>query len=451
MASRRWARMIKAGVIASQNDYHNINQALELIEQNRVNGELSAQNKAIKARILAAMPDQKSRVDSIALYEELFRTNKPSAKQRLLLARLYELTGQWSKCREQMIAAMADAPNDRDLIATYVEMSLRHREFSDVSLFIDRLAKVAPNWDYVTAARGKLLVKQGNVVKGVEIIKSLVPKSITVSNVVSVREVAQLLAELQQYDEAEKLYRDYVAQKPDETRALANFLAISPNGDIHEVLELSEKDLDVSVPRRAEAIANALTALRNHRVDIQPADYELVESWITKSLNDDPNSIAYTLQLAELHDIQGHYDEAEANYRTVINTEGVTDTQLAIAENNLAYLLSLSGRNVDEALERIEDAILRLGPLPQLLDTRGMVYLALKQPENARRDFSAAVTEDAGAMTYYHLALSEQAMGDRRAAARSFESAKSHGFVDTNLSRLERSQYDQLMQGISEG
>ena len=451
MASLRWARLVKAGIIAAGNNFRTTSEALALIEQNKVDGELDAQNKAVKARILAARSDQQSRKEAVALYEEVFEGRNPSSVERITLARLYELTGQWSRCRDVMFAAMSDDPNNQKVISLYIEMSMRHREFADVKLFIDRLEGLAPDSKYVKAARGRLLVNQGDVIKGVALIKSLVPKTVTDANALEVRSVADLLSNLQQHEAAEQLYRDYVAQRPDDVRYLARFLASYPDADLREALKFAEQDLDVSIPRRAEAIASGLTALRNHRVDVEPADYDRVKSWIDKALADDPNSISHTLQLAELNDIKGDYDQAEALYHKVIATESVTDTQIAIAENNLAYLLALSGRAGEDALPMIEDAITRLGPISQLLDTRGMVYLKLNQVENALSDFEGAVVEEASGMGFYHLALAQQASGDIRAATRSFDSAKSNGFRDTNLSRLERPQFDQLMQVLGDG
>jgi tetratricopeptide (TPR) repeat protein len=375
---------------------------------------------------------------------------QPTAAERLTLARLYELTGQWSRCREVMFAAMSEAPGNAQLIGTFIEMSMRHREFADVSLFIERLDKLAPNEDFVKAARGRLLIHQGDVLKGVELIKSLAPTTVTDENVDKLRSIADLLTRLQQHEEAEKMYRAFTAQRPADSRFLARFLATYPEADVHEALQLAEQDLSVSLPRRAEAIANGLTALRNHRVVLEPADYDLVESWINTALADDPNSVSHTLQLAELNDIKGSFDKAEALYRKVIATEGLTDTQMAIAENNLSYLLALTGRAGDEALPMVEDAINRLGPISQLLDTRGMVYLAMEKYGPALSDFEGAIVEEASGMGYYHLALAQQANGDRQAAARSFDSAKSSGFRDTNLSRLERPQFDQLMQVLGE-
>jgi len=66
------------------------------------------------------------------------------------------------------------------------------------------------------------------------------------------------------------------------------------------------------------------------------------------------------------------WDEAEKEYRAVIQT----DPSNAMALNNLAYLLSQHGGDLDEALNLAQQAAQALPDLPEVSDTLGAVYLA---------------------------------------------------------------------------
>ena len=77
---------------------------------------------------------------------------------------------------------------------------------------------------------------------------------------------------------------------------------------------------------------------------------------------------------------------------------------LATSYNNLAWLLALKDDQGKEALVDIDNAIKLVGPLPDYLDTRGVIYLNLKKTQDAIKDLQSAVEADPSPPKLFHLA-----------------------------------------------
>lgn len=101
---------------------------------------------------------------------------------------------------------------------------------------------------------------------------------------------------------------------------------------------------------------------------------------------------------------------------------------IAVAKNDLAYLLADEGVDLDRALRLAEEASQALGELPAVADTLGFVYLKKALHEPALQQFQRAVIlakgRDADQSVYhYHMGLALQALGRNGEAAAAFEQA----------------------------
>jgi tetratricopeptide (TPR) repeat protein len=145
------------------------------------------------------------------------------------------------------------------------------------------------------------------------------------------------------------------------------------------------------------------------------------------------------LALADLRDLQGRYDDAQALYRRVLEQ----DPGNALAINNLAVLLALQQKG-DEALDLTRRGIEAAGPAPALLDTRALVYLTTGQAGKAVPDLEDAVAQQPTASRYYRLAQAYRSVRDRNAATLAFQRAKSMGLTASVLHPLERADYEKV-------
>ena len=156
---------------------------------------------------------------------------------------------------------------------------------------------------------------------------------------------------------------------------------------------------------------------------------------------------------AELLDLQGKYDQVVEVYRDTLADKNITDAQKALVGNNLGYLLAMrkgsSAAELDEALKMVNTAIDILGPTSDLLDTRAMVYVARREPEQAVKDLDTSITEEPNGSKFFHLALAQLDAGQTDKAKSSFKRAQDdYGFTASELSALERPQFDRLKSGL---
>ena len=151
-----------------------------------------------------------------------------------------------------------------------------------------------------------------------------------------------------------------------------------------------------------------------------------------------------------LRDFQRNFAEAEKVYRGILSRTDTPAQSRAEVMNNLAFLLAMQGRDVEEALKLINDAISIYGPQSDMLDTRGVVSLMKGDTKQAIADLSDAVlATDPRPIKYVHLAMAQAAAKDLAGARRSLEKAKSLKFNRDDLSPLEKSKFEELLKQLN--
>jgi Tfp pilus assembly protein PilF len=161
-----------------------------------------------------------------------------------------------------------------------------------------------------------------------------------------------------------------------------------------------------------------------------------VEGWIAKARRIDPGSVVLRLLEAELRSLEARPADAEVIYRELLASNELDATQKAIVSNNLAFHLAKPA-TVTEAQELIDRAIDEIGPLPDLLDTRGMVFLAAGKNREAVADLQEAVLQ-ASDVKFLHLAWAQLQAGDQSAARQALESGRRKGLAAPRLSPADR-------------
>ena len=148
--------------------------------------------------------------------------------------------------------------------------------------------------------------------------------------------------------------------------------------------------------------------------------------------------------------------DAKALYERVIKqgpqAAGSTNINYLIATsyNNLAWLLALKDNQGKNALMDVDNAIKLGGPLPNYLDTRGVVYLGLKQTQDAINDLEKAVEADPSPAKLFHLAQAYLQANNKEKARRYWKDARGKkldqmGYGPGGLHPLERSAYQKVL------
>jgi tetratricopeptide (TPR) repeat protein len=193
----------------------------------------------------------------------------------------------------------------------------------------------------------------------------------------------------------------------------------------------------------------AVNVLRSQGDRAQAIDFARVEAWFEQALKEKANDKAVQLQLASLRDLQDRYDDLIKIYRDYLARKDISDRERAVVWNNLAYVLAGKGKDVPEALGMINQAIKIVGPVPELLDTRGVVALALGKTPDAIADFQRAIAENPSGMKQFHLALAQMAAGDRAAARRALKAAHdTYQLTAGEVPKLEQAKYRQLVANL---
>ncbi len=127
------------------------------------------------------------------------------------------------------------------------------------------------------------------------------------------------------------------------------------------------------------------------------------------------------LQLADLMDQRGKYDVAVNHLREVI--KDANEPNNVVALNNLAWLLA-HNNEAEHALEYINKAIDGLGKRPELLDTRGVIYMNLGKTDKALADLKEATKDSTSANRLFHLARAHYLARDRDNAIKELTKAR---------------------------
>src|SRR5207302_1233544 len=115
--------------------------------------------------------------------------------------------------------------------------------------------------------------------------------------------------------------------------------------------------------------------------------------------------------------------------------------------NNLAYLLAYRAEKTAEAMSLINRAIDLAGQVPDLLDTRALIYMKLGTPQRALNDLDNAIQDAPSASLYFHRAQAQR-LSDRIGAIASLKKARELKLDRGSLHALEQPAYDDLLKSL---
>jgi len=235
---------------------------------------------------------------------------------------------------------------------------------------------------------------------------------------------------------ADKVFTQFAELSSEGAVARAEFLGRQKRAE--EALDILESRWDDLSLERVLA-----TAVQVARVQEDPKAWApRIEPWFVKAKRVDPGSVVIQLLQAELLALDAKLEDAETIYRTLLTKTDIDMTQKAIISNNLAFHLAKPG-STTEARKLIDEAIDELGPLPDLLDTRGMIHMAAGESQEAVADFSEAVLQPTD-VKFLHLAWAQFEAGDKSAAKASLDAGRRRGLTASRLSPEDRDRLAKL-------
>ncbi len=337
-----------------------------------------------------------------------------------------------------MLSAIASHSDDLQSLIYFAEMLIEHDQPEEAARYIDRADEIlsrgsqsntTPIAQGIRLLRARLLAKEGKKEEAARILEASVPRPLSHNQLDLLVRVGQTMEGLGLLEAAEKMLQEYSALDPKlGPVALAGFYG--RRGDIERSFALLDKARRESQPM-TELLPVALSSLRAFPDKITVEQTQMLDHWGQAALATSDNPRQLKMLLAELYDLQGHYDDVERIYRDLLADPKATAVEQAIVDNNLAFILAAidpSPQRGAESQKLIERAIAVLGPTPELLDTRALAYLAQGKVEQAAADLRAAVVDKPTTSNYYHLAQVEKQLGNNDAARDAIEKAQElHG------------------------
>jgi tetratricopeptide (TPR) repeat protein len=412
-------------VLASGTDYARFAEALKLVgleldaagrlKEEKSAAEEGSDGQRARARVLASQGQRQFRQKAIELLEGLAKKRALSPDDQYVLALLYDAEGKADRAREKL-QELAQLPTHTPQYLAQYAMTLIARRKEDADLdeaerMIGWLAKlekdreVGPNEYASVELRARLLEARG---KG---------------------------------KEAEKLLRAHAGRaraKPEEV--LLVLASLTRQKRYAESFALCERVWKEG-KCKPEAIGGVSVALLRVIPDLTDAQAEQVEQHLLSAIEANPKSTVLLMHLSDLYDKRGEFAKAEETYRAVLAKE----PNNVVALNNLAWMLATRGGDATEALRHINTAVSGMGRRADLLDTRGLVYLALKQHEKALADLAEAASDAPTPTRLFHLARAQHETRRPHEAIRTLREAKKKGLDLSKIHPIERDECRKLL------
>jgi tetratricopeptide (TPR) repeat protein/lipopolysaccharide biosynthesis regulator YciM len=444
--SYAWARRTTAQLMAGGN-YQQFLKSLELLTP--AGEKPNLEDLTTRISILFEHSDPASSRQALRLLGELKQMRPLTWQERLILAKLNERIDDWPAAREGMLSLLAQPKPDPIIYATFIKMLLRHGAADEALTWLQQLESLGnQNKVELTFLAADALNVLGSGSQAAAQLVRLLPteRPLPKEQWPLLRQVANELEQIGQFDQAEKLIREDVGYEPQQTPMLAAFYA--RRGKVDAALNLLEQNRkSISTPIMLQI---AMAALRQGINPPTQAQIERVEQWFDRALREDPDSWVLQMELSDLRDFQRRYDDAEKLYRALLSRSDLPKNQRALVLNNLAFMLAMQGRNRDEAIQLIDEAVSSFGPQSDMLDTRGVVYLSKGDVQQALADLSdAVIATEPKPIQFVHLAMAQAKAKDETGARKSLERAKQLKFNADDLSPLEKSQYQALLKQLN--
>ena len=479
-----WARRMLALTLIAKGDPEQARKALALLEPtNQTSGASNApeapEDLRVLARVLDAQKTSEHRKRAIEIMNSLVGKNPNNLDDRLLLAQLNELVGDWPKAGEQYDELIKRTENREDpetltrrsvYLDQFIKGLIRHRqpgenqELAKAQELVDKLKRLQPDElnplvlevaikraqsqleKEVVLKRAQSQLEKEAVLKRAQnylekataLVRAFADRpNLTLAKLGTLADQAERLGE---FDLAEKLQNQIAAKTPGPRGAMGLAAFLGRRGSVKNALDLCEPLWPTT--REPELLAVlCVGVVMQPNNNAGPAELKRVIDWLTQALKQYPQSTTLMVSLASLHERQGLFQQAEALYRRAI----VQGDPNGISYNNLAWLLALKvDGNLKDALEYVNRAIDLKGPRPDFLDTRAIVYLAKGENQSAIDDLEKAVAGDPSPSKYFHLAEAYLKANKLAEAKKNWERAANIKGWERGLHALEQTAYDEV-------
>lgn len=401
----------------------------------------------VLARVYAAQRIVSYRTKAAAILQKLVDEQRASEDDRFLLARIYKADDDWDKARAELRELVREErrpASTRDLTQqvsrlTYFASELIDRmrppaneaDAAEAQALVDRLKAFQPDAFNVLSLQVRLDKARGKDAEALAAIKAIADRPQVAPQLA--RALGGLAEKVGLVDEAEAILKRNATASPRLDDQLEYAMFLGRRGRIKDALDVCEPIWNAS-PNPEPATPAVVSILLSEQSFHDPEQIARVSGWIERALQRNPDAMMLTVALGTIRDRQERYSEAMDLYRKAL----AKDASEVVPLNNLAWLMTLQGDKGADPLKLINRAIQLRGPVPELLDTRAVVYITNGDFPRAIKDLEDVVAIDSSPSRYFHLARAYLAAGDQEAARRNLAKARDGGLKESDIHPLER-------------
>jgi tetratricopeptide (TPR) repeat protein len=445
-----WARRQAARLFSVSGDYQDSLKAEKLLAFAVAAGAATPDGQELLIDILNRRGDPASRERTIALLQQIAKERPLKPHYELQLGQALADVGRWSEAERQLQNAIGRYPDDVALRVGLIEKLIERKDKARADSWLRRLEDVEGGDRAVPMLRIRLAAATGNKAELRKLLVQMTPNvagNLTADQLAIIHSVALLAKEAGDTEYALDLIKQYSARSAaagGNRAELAYYTAMY--GDLeagmNELKSLFDQDID-------QLLGTAIEVYRSRRAENPEFLDAEVNRLVARALDDDPEAARRMVLQAESLEIQQKFDEAVAAYRKLLARDDVPKFVRATAQNNLSFLLAMTNRDLDQALAGVNEAAQIIGPISDVLDTRGLVYLRRNEIPQAVEDFQAAVKVNATASKYFHLAEALLAANDPDGALAAWKQAQDRGLSIDKVPEVERSDFEKTLQKIN--
>jgi tetratricopeptide (TPR) repeat protein len=398
-----WAAKGLAMRIAAKQDPATWGEAWRLVSASSSSSGDTPEDRLVRATVLALSPESARRFEAIAAFESLVEdlpiANPIAIDARIRLSRaMLELNRKEDAWK--YIAPMADDQSRFNPVALTVgiEALARAGKGEEAQRRLDRLIEEAPKWPQIPLLKAWVLMAKGKKTEASDVLKSaFYSAEKTPEGESTGLAIFDLLVRFGDAETAYEIGQQLASLWPKDAWNLAKVQIVRKEYD--QALASCRKSIETGgLVEAREAMRAATSAAIAKRNDL--AFVKQVEVIGQTARAKSPNDSSIFVFLAMVLHLEGRYEEEIACYARALELNSANAEFL----NNMAWTFSEGLGKYPEALKYIDDAIRRVGPTPDLLDTRGVVQSRLGNQKQAVSDLEASIKLKPQPTTYFHLA-----------------------------------------------
>ena len=396
-----------------------------------------ADDALARASVYAQSPDPSHKHKAVAILNGLLAETPNRRDVHETLARWMYAWGEasTSTAREHITKAAEGERATPESILLYANMLLGTRDLDAAEAELSRLVARDPDGLPVAELKYRILTARAKPDEAADVIEAAFQRHANAADRVDVAETAaRLLVAIRKLDVAERiagsvgdvargkcLVASLKAIQGKDAEARTILKEVASNGEpavaFTTALGLSMRpEADASWFKHADELLNATNAKG-------APSFDLLE------------------KTAILRHFQKRYNDEVATYSAMLKQKPTNFGFL----NNMAWTISEEMNQPAVGIKWADEAIRRVGELPTILDTRGVILTRLGRLDEAIRDLQNASRGMPSASVFYHLARAYKTKGEVEACKAARDRAKQAGLNRAELQPSDQADFDAIM------